>query len=79
MISFDIKLLNFSILDSGEKNSYAIDVTTICHECGYHDIFGVAVSKEHGLDARERAKDYIKEMTGESIEEIREKAKKANT
>jgi len=54
---YDIKLLNFSLDRLGkkhrEKNSYAIDVVMYCPRCGWQKTYGVAVSKEHGLKARE--------------------------
>lgn len=53
---FDIKLLKFSIPDGTEdKNSNAIDVVMWCEECGFTDVFGVAVSPEH----RQRIEDKI--------------------
>lgn len=46
---FDIKLLHFSTGDgTPDLNSNAIDVVMYCTKCGYIDVFGVAVSAEHG-------------------------------
>jgi hypothetical protein len=53
---FDIKLLHFSINDgTPDLNSNAIDVNLYCLKCGYKDVFGVAISVEHG----KRMKDTL--------------------
>jgi len=42
------KPLEFGINDgSKKKNAHAVDVVMICPECGFKDVFGVAVSKAH--------------------------------
>jgi hypothetical protein len=33
--------------DEEEKRSYAIDVEMQCPWCGFWDVFGVAITKEH--------------------------------
>jgi len=52
---FDIKLLNFSTDDgTPDKNSNAIDVVMYCSECGYIDIFGVAINAKHGKEMKNK-------------------------
>jgi len=52
---FDIKLLHFSIEDgTSDENSNAIDVVVHCPECGYTDIFGVAISAKHWEKVRNK-------------------------
>lgn len=52
---FDIKLLHFSTADGTlDKNSNAIDVVLYCPGCGWTDVFGVAVSAEHGKKLKDK-------------------------
>lgn len=58
---FDIKLLRFSTDDgTSDENSNAIDVVLYCFECGYSDIFGVAISPEHGKKMKNKILKGIK-------------------
>ena len=42
------KMAKFAINDgTDEKNSHACDILMWCPQCGYINLFGVAVSKEH--------------------------------
>ncbi len=55
---WDAKLLHFSLSNQDTKtDSNAIDVVTYCRYCGYQDIYGVAVRKEH----REKIKSKVDE------------------
>lgn len=57
---FMIKFLNFPIIPGGDKkDSYAFDMELRCAACGFHEPFGVAVSKEQyeqGLKVVEKNK-----------------------
>ena len=46
---FDIKNLNFKLHDDNpdEPWSFATDVVVKCPYCGFHDTYGVAMSREH--------------------------------
>jgi len=55
---FIMKFLNFDLDPKGtEMTSHAIDVEMRCPACGFHEVFGVAVSKEE----YDRAIQTIKE------------------
>jgi hypothetical protein len=44
---FMIKFINFDLYPySGKKDCYACDIEVRCPACGWHDVFGVAASKE---------------------------------
>ncbi len=47
MLVNDCKLLTFSLRMDSNWDSHALDVVFMCPICGYHDIFGVAISDEH--------------------------------
>ena len=68
------KPLNFEINDgTGERNSYALDVTMWCPECGYLDLFGVPISKEHYEFIQKRLKFLPqKHMASREVLEARE-------
>lgn len=57
---FMIKFLNFDLEPgSGKMDAHAFDMELRCAACGFHDVFGVAVSKEQyeqGLKVVERNK-----------------------
>ena len=57
-----IKLLNFPLnepayFEHGIMNGYAIDVEVECPICGYWEVFGVAVDKEHWQQVDKRTKE----------------------
>lgn len=59
---FDIKLLHFPTNDGTPNwNSNAIDVVMYCPECGYIDVFGVAISAKHGKEVKDKFIKGIKE------------------
>ena len=59
---FDIKLLRFSTYDgTPDENSNAIDVVLYCPECGHPDVFGVAISAEHGERIKNKLLKGIKD------------------
>ena len=47
MVVNNCKLLNFSLREDEDWDSHALDVVFECPYCGYKDIFGVAISREH--------------------------------
>ena len=59
MVIHNAKLMAFSLTDSEEKDSKAIDVVLTCMGCGYVDIYGVAISEEHWAKTE---KKFIKHM-----------------
>ena len=71
MSLFDIKSLHFSIPDGKPgANSNAIDVVMRCPECGYYDIFGVAVKDKHREALRQKVDKGIenKEFSHVAVE-----------
>ena len=60
MVIHDSKLFKFELdKDSGRDMSHAIDVVVRCPDCGYIDVYGVAVSNEHYGRIYERIERYI--------------------
>jgi len=63
----DSKLFKFFLqADTSRDESHAIDVVCRCPDCGYMDIYGVAVSDEHYWRIYERIKDYITDVIEEA-------------
>lgn len=50
----DCKALNFSLRHDKNYDSCAVDVVMACPTCGYIDIYGVAISREHRLAIRDK-------------------------
>lgn len=86
---FDVKFLNFDVgnpdkvhedkdnflIHPSKTLSHAVDVAMFCMDCGYHDIFGVAIDYNHSLRNYKNLKGHIKEMSGKDADEtIRELA-----
>lgn len=80
MTLFDIKNLNFNvgdlkpIQDSEEfllhpkrTSSHAVDVAMMCMECGYHDIFGVAIGYDHSVRNWQNVASEIEKRTGRKL------------
>jgi len=71
MTLWDAKLLHFYLSNTDRKtDSNAIDVVTYCRYCGYMDIFGVAVRKEHREKVQEKIEDDIK--SGEVLVQVQD-------
>ena len=55
------KLLKFALEYEGDPDSHAVDVVVMCPECGYTDVFGVAISKEHWDKVQGKITESVKE------------------
>ena len=63
----DSKIFKFFLdADTTRDESHAIDVVVKCPDCGYQDIYGVAVSDKHYWRVYERIKKYIAELVEEA-------------
>lgn len=59
---FDIKLIQFLIPDGmQDRRGNAIDVVMWCENCGFTDVFGVAVSQKHRKKIEDKIIEGIKE------------------
>lgn len=74
----DCKLLNFSLRDDDVLDSNALDVVLGCPECGYIDIFGIAVSKEYRAQVREMVENDKKQNIGVYTNIVRAEASDGN-
>lgn len=77
---FDIKNLSFNVnqvqvkrdgasFDPRGLDSHATDVAMMCMECGYHDIFGVAIEFDHSLRNYDLMKEHVEEESGKDFDE----------
>ena len=67
MVLHDSKLFKFNLDKDKERDlSHAIDVVVRCPDCGYIDIYGVAVSDEHYGRIYERIERYINVLIQEA-------------
>ncbi len=79
MILKNCKALHFSLRGDDDWDSHALDVVMTCPECGYIDLFGVAISEEYHTKITEMVDHDRERDFGLHTNIIRRQADDGNT